>query len=80
MADLFSDPVGWAKNQAGTKLRFYVFSGLHIGIYILLLVWNGASPTDGPYFAYLWFGVALPIIYLYAIHRLVKLAEPQNDI
>jgi hypothetical protein len=78
MADLITDPAGWAQKTVGTKLKLYVFSGLHVLIFISTMIWYEGQIHNGPYMAFLWFGVGMPIIYLYAIHRLIKVIEDRN--
>jgi hypothetical protein len=85
---LWSDPVGWAEQVAKTRLRVFIWTFIHIcfvsggifGIYWLVqklpadsnLTWYavlmGACPI-------IFIGVAFPAMYLYAMHRLLKIVR-----
>lgn len=83
---LWSDPVGWAERVAKTKFRVGLYILIHIvfvagglaSIHWLLREFDGGSMVS----AYLilvgacpiiFIGVGYPALYLYAMHRLVKI-------
>jgi hypothetical protein len=85
---LWSDPVGLAEQVAKTKLRVFLWILVHIsfvagglaGIYWLLHKLHGDSDVS----AYLilvgacpivFIGIGYPAMYLYAMHRLLKIVS-----
>ena len=64
---LYGDPVEWSRGAAGTTFRFLVFSGAHIFMGIMLVLFEGVSMI-----AVAIPLTVLPIYYLYALKRLLQ--------
>jgi hypothetical protein len=93
IAPLWSDPVGWAEGVAKTRLRVCTWIFVHAcfvlgGLFgIHWLARKLPTDLDLSWFAVLagafpivFVGVAFPAMYLYAMHRLLKIvreATPQ---
>ena len=94
IAPLWSDPVGWAEGVAKTKLRLCLWMLVHVlfvsggilGTHWLAkklpadpnLSWLVVMPGG---FAFAFIGILFPAMYLYAMHRLLKIvrqAEPNK--
>ena len=86
IAPLWSDPVGWAEGVAKTRIRICVVMLVHVafvacgilGTHWLVqklpaepdLSWLAIMPGV---FAFAMIGVLFPAMYLYAMHRLLKI-------
>jgi len=90
---LWSDPVGWAEGVAKTRLRVFVWTFVHVLFVsggLLSIHWLiqtvpaelnlGWVPVLMGAFPIVFIGVAFPAMYLYAMHRLLKIVrEPAPD-
>ena len=85
---LWRDPVGWAEQVAKTKLRVVLWIFVHIvfvagglvGILCLLRKLHGDSDITGYLilvgaFPIILIGIGYPAMYLYAMHRLLKIVR-----
>ncbi len=86
IAPLWSDPVGWTEGVAKTKLRLCLSIFIHVvfvsggilGTHWVVkklpadsnLSWLAIMPGG---FAFALVGVVFPALYLYAMHRLLKI-------
>jgi hypothetical protein len=85
---LWSDPVGWAEGMAKTKLRLCLWMFVHVvfvsggilGTHWLVqkqladsnLSWLVIIPGS---FAFAFIGIIYPAMYLYAMHRQLKIVR-----
>lgn len=83
---LFSDPVGWARIAAGSRLRLTLAIVLHISACLLFSLYRVPKAPDAflsPVHigAIFFLGGYFPIVYLYAIYRLLRrglTSDPDN--
>ena len=88
LTPLWRDPVGWAEQVAKTRLRVFTWTFVHLcfvsgGLFSIhwlmqkvpvdsnlswIVVLTGAGPI-------VFIGVAYPAMYLYAMHRLLKIVR-----
>src|SRR5690348_640239 len=85
---LWSDPLGWADQVAKTKLRVFLWTFIHVlfvAAGIVAIYWLvQKAPADSPdtWLAVsagacpiVFIGVLYPAMYLYAMHRLLKIVR-----
>lgn len=74
------DPVGWSEGVAKTKWRVVIFILLHIiamSLGVLSIVLSGSVAAGSGFFGLM--GVAFPALYLYAIHRLLRVIRKLDE-
>jgi hypothetical protein len=88
---LFSDPVKWAEQVAKTKLRLVVTSFITLGILVFLfwlhhLILSSHRGLELDFFRFvmgqqmvIYFAVILPGFYLYAIYRLLRIINENEQ-
>ncbi len=93
---IWSDPVGWSEWVAKTKWRVFIWVFIHIcfvsfglfASYWLLQKIDGFQDSRelvllallGAAWPILFFGVAFPAMYLYAMHRLLVMLEQRKPL
>jgi hypothetical protein len=83
MKSIFNNPLSWAKSLVGNKWSFGFIVGTHIFIWAYVAYVGLIMPTIGakvfilPFFA---FGVYLPLLYLYALRKLVVLLKDKHKL
>lgn len=86
---IWKNPVGWSAKVAGSRLRLFFAIALHIFISASLfcLYWLLApichqhpSVLIGPTIILVGLGIAYPVAYVYAIHRLLNLLKDKGDV
>ena len=73
---LWRDPIGWSEKIAKTKLRVFLGMLTHIAFvgWGLFRIQKSNSITESALII-IFIGVMFPCIYLYALHRLLRIIQ-----
>ena len=64
---LLDEPVKWAEAAVGKRYMFFILIGLHIALGFWAIWVTRKNGIDSMTFGILYFGVAHPCMYLYAL-------------
>ena len=79
MKSIVSDPVAWSRSFVGSKWRIGIWISFHLLFFIILIFWM--YDAGAQLFLPLIFlvGVWFPLLYLYALRRLLILLENKKE-